>query len=52
MNVYRVSIRKDFGGVVGIPVSFLVDRQGYVVKSYNGYIEHEVFVNDIERILK
>jgi thiol-disulfide isomerase/thioredoxin len=45
-------LTRDFGGVVGIPVSFLVDRQGYVVKSYNGYIEHEVFVNDIERILK
>ncbi len=42
----------DFGGVDGIPVSFLVDRTGYVVKSYTGYIDPEIFCNDVARMLK
>ena len=45
-------VAKDFGGVIGIPQSFLVDQSGNVVKSYPGYVDHAVFKNDIESLLK
>lgn len=45
-------IDKNFGGIIGIPQSFLVDQEGNVVKSYPGYIEHQIFKNDILSLLK
>lgn len=45
------SIARDFGGVVGIPTSFLVNRNGAVVKKYPGYVPHVVLENDIKRIM-
>lgn len=45
-------IDKDFGGIIGIPQSFLVDQEGHVVKSYPGYADHTVFKNDILSLLK
>jgi thiol-disulfide isomerase/thioredoxin len=44
-------VARDFGGVVGIPVSFLVDRQGNVVKTYPGYVEDKVLEHDINSLL-
>nr|MDA8163626.1 TlpA disulfide reductase family protein [Desulfobacteraceae bacterium] len=32
-------VADDFGGVVGIPMTFLVDRQGNMVKTYQGLID-------------
>ena len=45
-------IANDFGGVIGIPQSFLVDQDGNVVKSYPGYVDHETFERDIENLIK
>ena len=45
-------IDKNFGGIIGIPQSFLVDQDGKVVKSYPGYVDHQVFKNDISSLLK
>lgn len=42
---------RDFGGVVGIPTSFLVNSQGTVVKKYPGYVPHVVLENDIKKIM-
>ena len=41
----------DFGGVYGIPVAFLVNRSGNVVKKYNGYVQHEILEKDIRSLL-
>lgn len=41
----------DFGGIAGIPTSFLVNRKGNVVKRYPGYVPHALLVKDIESIL-
>jgi len=41
-----------FGGILGIPTSFLVDREGYVVKRYDGYVDHQTMVKDLNAILK
>jgi thiol-disulfide isomerase/thioredoxin len=42
---------RDFGGIVGIPTSFLVNRNGEVVKSYPGYVPHSLLEKDINSIL-
>jgi thiol-disulfide isomerase/thioredoxin len=41
-----------FGGVYGIPVSFLVNQNGNIVKKYVGYVPHSVLANDIKTVLK
>lgn len=41
----------DFGGIVGIPTSFLVNRAGEVVKRYPGYVPHSLLAKDIDSIL-
>ncbi|MDH3348098.1 MAG: TlpA family protein disulfide reductase [Desulfobulbaceae bacterium] len=40
-----------FGGIAGVPTSFLVNEKGNVVKSYVGYVSHGVLAHDIELIL-
>ena len=44
-------VARGFGGVAGIPVSFLVDREGNLVKRYDGYVTEKILSKDIERIL-
>lgn len=41
----------DFGGIFGIPVAFLVNRSGNVVKRYTGYVQHRVLEKDIRSLL-
>ncbi len=41
----------DFGGVYGIPVSFLVNKNGNVVKRYTGYVQRQVLEKDIHSLL-
>ena len=31
-------VTRSFGGVTGIPATFLVNRQGQIVKKYLGYV--------------
>lgn len=42
---------RNFGGVAGIPTSFLVNKEGNVVKKYPGYVPHAVLENDIKKIM-
>lgn len=42
---------RDFGGVVGIPTSFLINSRGTIVKTYPGYVSHAVLENDIKKIM-
>jgi len=41
----------DFGGVYGIPVAFLVNKSGNVVKKYTGYVQHDILEKDIRGLL-
>jgi thiol-disulfide isomerase/thioredoxin len=41
----------DFGGIYGIPVAFLVNKSGQVVKKYTGFIQHSVLEKDISSLL-
>ena len=42
---------RRFGGIAGIPTSFLVDRKGRVVHRYPGYVPHSQLAKDIRSIL-
>ena len=45
-------ISRDFGGIFGIPASFLVDQSGTVRKRFNGWTSHDAFVADIKQVLQ
>jgi len=45
-------VSRQFGGVFGVPTSFLVDRAGNVLKKYPGYVSHQIFVEDIKNVIK
>jgi thiol-disulfide isomerase/thioredoxin len=47
----RGKTARAFGGVVGIPTSFLVDRKGMIVKRYPGYVPKALLEKDIKGIL-
>lgn len=44
-------VARAFGGVVGIPVTFLVDKQGLIRKRYSGYVPKAVLEKDIQDAL-
>ncbi|MEW6501853.1 MAG: TlpA disulfide reductase family protein [Thermodesulfobacteriota bacterium] len=58
MNInYPVAIAdndtpRNFGNILGIPTTFLVDREGNVRKRYDGYVDHETLERDLLQILK
>lgn len=45
-------ITHDFGGIIGIPTAFMIDRNGNVVKRYTGWTSHKIIVRDLQQILK
>ena len=45
------SLARGFGGVMGVPASFLVDREGNVVKRYDGYVTEKVLSGEVEALL-
>ena len=44
-------IARSFGGVSGIPATFIVNRQGEIVKKYLGYVSHDFLEEDIKSML-
>jgi len=42
---------QDFGGVLGIPTTFVIDRKGTIVKKFIGYTAPEVFEAAIQPLL-
>jgi len=46
------AVTRNFGGVYGIPTSFLVNSRGTVVKKYTGYVPQTVLVRDLKQIIK
>ncbi len=50
MADYRVT--RDFGGIVGIPTAFLVDKTGAVVKRYQGVAYYDTLERDVAKVLQ
>ena len=46
MNVYQ-----QYGGIRAIPTSFVIDKQGKIVASYEGLIPVETCENHIKKLL-
>ncbi|MGD2279165.1 MAG: TlpA disulfide reductase family protein, partial [Candidatus Omnitrophota bacterium] len=44
-------ITADYGGIRGIPTTFVVDRQGRIAQKFVGYREKEVFEEAIKSLL-
>ena len=44
-------VARGFGGVSGIPVTFLVNHKGELVKKYLGYVDHDVLNNEIKKMI-
>ena len=42
---------KAFGGIVGLPTTFVLDRQGKVYRSYVGEVDHDELEADIQALL-
>lgn len=50
MATYETS--EDFGGVFGIPTAFLVNKDGQVVKKYQGYVNYGILKRDVEKLIQ
>lgn len=44
-------VAEDYGGIRGIPTTFVIDRQGYIVKKFVGYRDKNVFESVIQQLL-
>jgi cytochrome c biogenesis protein CcmG/thiol:disulfide interchange protein DsbE len=44
-------IEQAYGGIRGIPTTFLIDKQGRIAKKYVGYQEKAVFEQEIKKLL-
>ncbi|MEN8141984.1 MAG: TlpA disulfide reductase family protein [Thermodesulfobacteriota bacterium] len=44
-------LARGFGGVIGIPVTFLVDRDGNLVKRLDGYVSERVLEKELAKVL-
>ena len=44
-------VDKAFGGVTGIPTTFVIDRKGEIYKQYVGFRPKQIFETDIKTLL-
>lgn len=44
-------IVKDYGGITGIPTTFIIDKNGNIVNKHIGYVEKEDFEKEIKGLL-
>jgi peroxiredoxin len=42
---------QDFGGIEAIPTTFVIDREGRIVKQHLGFTEKEEFEKEIKSLL-
>ena len=45
-------VARNYGGIRGIPTTFVIDKQGNIYKKYVGYRDKEVFERDIRALLE
>ena len=42
----------EYGGIQGIPTTFIIDRSGKIVSKFEGYRPRQVFEDEIKKLLK
>lgn len=45
-------VSRSYGGIVGIPTTFLIDRHGRIAQKYIGYHDRRAFEKDFKPLLK
>jgi peroxiredoxin len=45
------AISNLYGGVSGIPTTFIIDKQGNIRKSFEGFTRKSVFEEEIKKLL-
>ena len=45
-------VARDYGGIRGIPTTFVIDKQGNIYRKYVGYRDKEVFEKDVRALLE
>ncbi len=45
------ALTQAYGGILGIPTTFLIDKQGKIAQKYIGYHEKEIFEKEIQALL-
>ena len=51
MLIANRNVTDSYGGIISIPTTFVIDRNGNIRKKYIGYRDKHVFENDIEELL-
>ena len=44
-------LTQAYGGILGIPTTFLIDKQGKIAKKFTGYQDQAVFEKEIQALL-
>ena len=44
-------VAQDYGGIRGIPTTFIIDRSGRIVQKYVGYHDEQVFESAVQPLL-
>ena len=44
-------LQNNFGGIRGIPTTFVIDKEGYIVRQYVGYRPMAIFEQDIKNLM-
>ena len=52
VGIATMDLAKEYGGIRGIPTTFVIDSDGKIFKKYVGFREKAVFENDIKDLLK
>ena len=45
-------LEERFGGILGLPTAFLIDRKGRIVKKFLGYRPYRVWKENVENLLR
>ena len=45
------AVIQDFGGIPGVPVTFLVSKKGHVLRKYPGLVPHALLEREVKKML-
>ena len=45
-------LAESYGGVLGLPITFLIDRQGHIAKRYEGVVDLDKMEAEIQSLLR